>query len=124
MEAYRRTAKRRQSERDAAAKVRLQVARGVARQAADWLKETYSVGAVWLFGSLADNFDVDDFQLGKQTFTLTSDIDLAIGQLPPGDYFMAIALLQDISEFKIDLVQLDCIPSSFRTRILTGGKLL
>lgn len=94
---------------------RIEDARSVAAQAADWLKKTYDIRQVWLFGSLVQ----------ASWFTPTSDIDLAIEQLPPGDYLMAVAKLQDISpDFKIDLVQLKSIPPSFKAAILAEGRLL
>lgn len=93
--------------------VRWQTALITAQQAAAILKEKFNLDQVWLFGSL----------LHQPTFTLQSDIDLAITQLPAEDYLVAVASLQDICpEFKIDLIQLDKCPSSLRETVLcTGG---
>ena len=54
---------------------------------------------------------------------MTSDIDLAVISLSPDDYLTAIDGLQGISpDFKIDLVQLNKIPESFKAAILSEGK--
>ncbi len=115
IEVYRQTARRRKALQASALKKRVVIAQAVAVQAAEWLRQTYNIQQVWLFGSLVQ----------PQWFTMTSDIDLAIAQIPPADYLMAIARLQDISpNFQIDLVQLERIPASFQSVILSEGKLL
>lgn len=94
---------------------RFQHAECVAKQAAHCLKHWYHLNQVWLFGSL----------LHQPWFTLSSDIDLAIEQLSPDQYLIALAKLQDLSpEFKIDLVQIDKCSSGLKDVILSEGRLL
>jgi predicted nucleotidyltransferase len=69
---------------------------------------------VILFGSLLD----------PQRFHLSSDIDLAVEGLAPLDYFTAVAQLQDLSPFKIDLVRLERCKPSLKAAILAEGKRL
>ncbi|MGC1218574.1 MAG: nucleotidyltransferase domain-containing protein [Phormidesmis sp.] len=115
LEVYRQTMRRREALRISTLQKRVAKAQLVSQQAADWLRQTYGVGQVWLFGSL----------VRPQWFTMTSDIDLAIAQLSPANYLIAIAHLQDLSpDFKIDLVQLERISASFSSAIITEGKRL
>jgi uncharacterized protein len=113
--AYRQTMLDRDAVQKAAVAHRVEEAWIVASQAAEFLKTAYALHQVWLFGSLAEG----------RRFSMTSDIDLAILQLPTDDYLRAIALMQDISpNFKVDLVQIERLPSTFKTEILKKGKLL
>lgn len=115
MEVYRRTARERQALKEEKLANRMEQARSVATAAAAWLRQNYDVEQVWLFGSLVH----------KQWFTMTSDIDLAIAQLAPNDYWLAVARLQDISpDFKVDLVRLDSIPDSFKNAIMSESEAL
>ncbi len=115
IESYKCTMRKRAALRKDILNQRVEEAQNVAMQAAEWIKQTYGVKHVWLFGSL----------IQSQWFTMTSDIDLAIEELSPGDCLTAVAKLQDISQnFKIDLVQLERIPLGFKSVVLAEGRLL
>jgi len=85
----------------------------VAQNAAAFLRTQLQVDQVFCFGSILD----------RNSFTLTSDIDLAVQNLDPEQFFTTVAQLQDLDpEFKIDLVDLDRCPLSLKNLILTDGK--
>lgn len=95
METYRETLKRRQLQEQKDLAQRL-LCEGVARQAAELLKQEFGSRQVAVFGSLVHG------QCSK-----TSDIDLAAWGLEPETYFVAVARLQDLSPLKIDLVAME-----------------
>ncbi len=95
MEAYRKSARRRESERREAALQRREAAWGVAREAAKLLKEQFGATSVVAFGSLAYG----------AWFNARSDIDLMAEGIPPEKFWRAWSALDQISGgFEIDLV--------------------
>ncbi len=114
MALYRATAQRRWQEKQQANQKRQQEARQVAQQAARLLKEQFGAAQVTLFGSVAH----------QRWFSERSDIDLAVWGMAAESYFTAVASLQDISTFKIDLVMLeDCLPG-LREAIAREGQVI
>lgn len=69
----------------------------VARQAAELLKQEFGAQRVRLFGSL----------LEVRRIRQESDIDLAVDGLDDRRYLEAVAQLLDLSDFSIDLVQVE-----------------
>jgi len=63
--------------------------------------------------------------VGGRSFSRWSDIDLAAWGLPPDDYFVAVARLQDLSpEFEIDLVTMEyCRPELLKVILREGREL-
>lgn len=94
---YRATVRRRQAEREQRQQARQQQGWQVAREAAQLLKQEFGVRQVWLFGSLLD----------VQRVRAESDIDLAVEGLPDDRYLEAVARLLDLSDFAVDIVQLE-----------------
>lgn len=84
-----------------------------ARKAAKLLKTKFGATEVVLFGSLAR----------RGSFTLYSDIDLAVRGLPSELYLTAMdTVLYLDKEFKIDLVEIEtCLPA-MREEIVKEGK--
>lgn len=86
-----------------------------AREAAEYLKTTFAIETVWLFGSMLTPEDV----------YLESDIDLAVKGLSLEHYCSALGeLLVSIKEFSIDLVRIESAPESLRTVIYEQGLML
>lgn len=113
--AYRETARRRWDARQEQLALRREHAWQVARQAAGFLRDEFGAIQVAVFGSLARG----------DWFSSTSDIDLAVWGLPPEDYFLAVARLQDLStEFKIDLVAIERSRQGLRDTIEREAKTL
>ena len=77
-----------------------------ARKAAKLLKSEFGAKEVILFGSLAR----------RGSFTLYSDIDLAVRGITPEKFYAAVSAMMDVSvDFKIDLVEPeDCSPTMFK----------
>ena len=111
---FRQTAQRRNLEVQAHLAQRLGLAKRVAAEAADLLKHEFRATQVVLFGSL----------MHPERFHPSSDIDLAVAGLPPLDYFVAVAKLQDLSVFKVDLVRLERCPPGLKVAIETEGRVL
>lgn len=65
-----------------------------AKQAARILRQKFSATRVVLFGSML-----------QPKIHENSDIDLAVWNLSKSDYFQAVAKLQGLSEFVIDLIE-------------------
>lgn len=78
------------------------------------LVKNFGVEAIYLFGSLA----------WGDIFTPETDIDLAVAGLPAARYLEALSFLERISDFPIDLVDLNNVSEEFSRRIVTEGKLL
>lgn len=91
---------------------RFEAAMQVVQAANTLLKQDFQAQEVVLFGSL----------LHRERFHLSSDIDLAVRGLDPLEYFTAVAKLQDLSPFKIDLVRLERCKPSLAAVIATEGK--
>jgi predicted nucleotidyltransferase len=77
-----------------------------AHKAAKLLKSEFGAKEVILFGSLAQ----------RASFSLHSDIDLAVRGIAPEKFYAAVSAMMDFSpEFKIDLVEPeDCSPAMFK----------
>lgn len=83
-----------------------------AHQAAILLKRRFAVQRVILFGSLADG----------DWFSDSSDIDIAVEGLAPGDYWEAWRLVESvISERPVDLVEIEAAGESLRRLIERQG---
>lgn len=81
-------------------------AMSVARKAAELLKTEFGAKEVILFGSLTR----------RGSFSLYSDIDLAVRGIAPDKFYAAVSAMMDVSvDFKIDLVEPeDCSPAMFK----------
>lgn len=93
---------------------RLAAAWQVTQQASDLLKQTFQASQVWVFGSLVH----------QQWFAATSDIDLAVVGISAWDHLAAVAALQDLSDFKVDLVRLETCPEALRSAIAHTGQVI
>lgn len=111
---FKRTAERREADGQLHLAQRLEAAMQVAGAAAELLKREFHATNVILFGSLGN----------PERFHLSSDIDLAVSRLAPLDYFSAVAKLQDMSSFKVDLVCLERCKPVLKTIIELEGKVL
>ncbi|MEO0455849.1 MAG: nucleotidyltransferase domain-containing protein [Cyanobacteria bacterium P01_A01_bin.114] len=94
---YRATAQRRRVVRSQQQYQRQQQGQQIAQQAAALLKREFGATRVRLFGSLLDSKRVHP----------ASDIDLAVDGLPDQHYLTAVARLLDLSDFSVDLVQME-----------------
>ena len=92
--AYRFTATQREEARLQKLQRRRSQGMVVAQQAAQLLKQ-WGATRVVLFGSILTEY-----------FHETSDLDLAVQDLPEHIYFRSVAKLQDISSFTVDLVEI------------------
>jgi len=91
---------------------RFEAAMQVVQAANTLLKQDFQAQEVVLFGSL----------LHRERFHLSSDVDLAVRGLDSLEYFTAVAQLQDLSPFKIDLVRLERCKPSLAAVIATEGQ--
>ena len=83
-----------------------------ANQAAEILKQCYSAKKVILFGSM----------LHKTLFDSTSDIDLAVSGISESRFYDAVGtVLQAVSPFEIDLVDIDDCRASIKKVIESEG---
>ena len=83
-----------------------------ARRISAWLKQTYGVTRVVLFGSVATN----------RRLRSRSDIDVAVWGLDAVSYYDAVALVQDeAGPFTVDLVRIERCPHSLRAVIGEEG---
>lgn len=112
MQTYILTAKRRDQNR--LEKLRQHRAQGlvVAQKAATQLKQEFGAERVVLFGSV----------LGKG-FHETSDLDLAVWGLPESLYLKAIARLDGLDGFAIDLIEAQHAPPHIADAIRDGMEL-
>jgi predicted nucleotidyltransferase len=84
----------------------------LARQAAALLRKEFGARCVVLFGSLASHSD----------FTLWSDIDLAVFEVPADRFYAAVAAITGLSaEFKVDLVDAEACKAALRAAIDRDG---
>jgi len=88
-------------------------AKQTANLCAQRLVRDFGAKKVYLFGSLTDN-----------TFIDGSDIDLAIEGAKTINYLKAIAMLEGINGFSIDLLNIESCPAPIKKRILKNGKVL
>ncbi|MGA7932397.1 MAG: nucleotidyltransferase domain-containing protein [Kovacikia sp.] len=108
---YRETVRRRQAEREQQQQTRQQRGWQVAREAAQVLKQEFGARQVWLFGSM----------LEVKRVRAESDIDLAVAGLPDDRYLEAVVRLLDLSDFSVDLVQVEHARSRIREVIEQKG---
>ncbi|ASC74108.1 hypothetical protein XM38_050830 [Halomicronema hongdechloris C2206] len=112
MATYRQTLRLREAEAQQQRQQRWQAAWGVARQGGDILKQEFRAIQVIVFGSL----------LHPEWFSMTSDIDLAVAGLSAWDHLAAIAQMQDLSDFKVDVIRLETCPPRLRGVIEAEGQ--
>lgn len=112
MQTYVQTAQARQQQRQQKLDKRRQRASAIAHQAAQLLKTEFAASRVVLFGSV----------LGK-TFHESSDIDLAVWDLPEQCYFQAISKLLALSKFEVDLVEIQYATLEILAAIAQGQEL-
>ena len=94
---YRSNARQREHKRQKQQKLRQEAGWRVAQAAAQVLKRDFGAKRVWLFGSLLEVRRVHS----------RSDVDLAVDGLKDSLYLQAVARLLDLSDFSVDLVQLE-----------------
>lgn len=111
MARYIATARQRQKIEQQQKQHRQEQGRQIARQAAELLKEHFHAQRVWLFGSM----------LISSRVHLHSDIDLAVKGLDPVRYLDAVIELLDLSEFSVDLVQVEYAQPSLLETIKQQG---
>ena len=107
---FRHLAERRQQARQRSAE-RARRLRQCLAGAAALLRDEYGVTRVVLFGSLATG-----------SYSETSDVDLAVEELPSTSYFHALADLMAHFAAPVDLVRLEEAPKSLRERIAAEGE--
>ncbi len=112
MQPYIRTAKIRHQQRLAALEQRRQQALTIAQKAAQLLKTEFGVKRVVVFGSLLD-----------QAFHETSDIDLAVWGLLEANYCDAVGKLLTLSQFSVDLVEVQYASPELLVAIQQGKEL-
>lgn len=84
-----------------------------AHKAAKLLKSEFDASEVILFGSLAR----------RGSFSLYSDIDLAVRGIAPEKFFAASAAIERVDvNFQIDLVDLETCPAALLQKIEKDGK--
>lgn len=86
----------------------------VAEKLARMLVREYGAAEVWLFGSLAR----------FQELHRHSDIDLAASGLPRREFFRLLSRLNAVSEFAVDLIDLEACPAWLAAAIRQEGRLL
>ena len=86
-------------------------ARQEAERLAKILADEFGVERVYLFGSFAWGVEVRP----------DSDIDLAVEGLPPGKLIKADVRISNASQYQVDLVPLDSLPTNLHNRILKSG---
>ena len=94
---YRAGSRQREQKRRQQQTLRQEAGWRVAREAAQVLKHDFGAKRVWLFGSL----------LEVRYIYGQSDVDLAVEGLEDSLYLQAVARLLDLSDFSVDLVQLE-----------------
>ncbi|MEL6602500.1 MAG: nucleotidyltransferase domain-containing protein [Cyanobacteria bacterium J06614_10] len=114
LERYRLTFRRRQAEREVWQRSRQQQGQQIARQAAQLLKQSFGAQRVWLFGSM----------LTPERIRAESDIDIAVEGLADERYLEALGQLLDLSDFSVDLVQVEYARERLRSAIARKGVLL
>ncbi len=111
LDSYRQTAVKQAQQRQSRLIQHYQRGRLIAEQAAVLLKEQFGATQVILFGSMLD----------VQYIHLQSDLDLAVVGIDERDYLQALARLLDLSDFSIDLVELEHAQSSLLQVIQATG---
>ena len=77
------------------------------------LAEKYNVRRIFLFGSLKTG-----------AFTEASDIDLAVEGIKAENFFPALAEVNRVSRFAVDLKPLEDLEPYFRSRVYLEGELI
>ena len=111
MAVYRLTATQREKARLEKLQSRRSQGMAVAQQTAQMLKQ-WGATRVVLFGSILTEY-----------FHETSDLDLAVQDLPEHLYFRAVAQLQDISSFTVNLVEINYAAPHIQEAIGQGREL-
>jgi len=105
--------RRRKAETRVEVSKRRRRALSAAHKAAELLKREFGAAEVILFGSLAR----------RGSFTLFSDIDLAVRGIPSERFFAALeTVLYLDAEFKIDLAELETCPPALLKNIEKDGR--
>ncbi|NJN87701.1 MAG: nucleotidyltransferase domain-containing protein [Leptolyngbyaceae cyanobacterium SL_7_1] len=112
MQQYILTARSRQQQRLVALEQRRQHGFEIANTAAHLLKTEFSASRVVVFGSLLN-----------QNFHETSDLDLAVWDLPEAFYFQAVSRLLSLSDFAVDLVEVQRPSPEILVAIAQGTEL-
>ncbi|NJN89606.1 MAG: nucleotidyltransferase domain-containing protein [Leptolyngbyaceae cyanobacterium SL_5_14] len=112
MQQYILIARARRQQRLAALEQRRRHGFEVAKTAAQILKTEFGASHVVLFGSLLNDH-----------FHETSDLDLAVWELPENAYFKAIARLLSLSDFGVDLVEVQRADPEILEAIVQGIEL-
>jgi predicted nucleotidyltransferase len=112
MQHYIATAQGRKQQRLVSLRQRQEQGLEIAQAAAKILKSEFAVDRVVVFGSL----------LGE-TFHENSDIDLAVWGLPEKDYFKAVARLLSLSDFDVDLIEVQFASEEILEAIALGREL-
>ena len=71
----------------------------IAEECGRLLKERFGVQEVYLFGSV----------IGEASWHNSSDLDIAVEGLAPGDYFNALSLLDEIVPPELELTLSSCL---------------
>ena len=111
MARYMATARQRQQAEQQQKEHRQRQGWDVAKQAAALLKDHFQGQQVWLFGSM----------LMLHRIHPHSDIDLAVKGLEPAQYLNAMVALLELSEFSVDLVQIEYAQPSLLETIEQQG---
>jgi predicted nucleotidyltransferase len=82
-------------------------------QIVELLRDVYRAQRIILFGSLVTG-----------QFTAESDIDLAVDGLAPADFFTALAEVNRLSAFNVDLKPLESLHPHFYRRVLSRGEII
>ena len=112
MQGYIDTARSKEQQRLVELQQRRYRALEVAKRAADLLKRQFSAGRVVVFGSVL-----------SEAFHENSDIDLAVWGLPEQDYFKAVGQLLGLSDFEVDLVEVQYASPEILAAIAQGLEL-
>jgi len=83
------------------------------QQIVSLLAERYGARRIFLFGSLKTG-----------GFTETSDIDLAVEGIKAEHFFTALAQVNRVSRFAVDLKPLEDLEPYFRSRVYLEGELI
>lgn len=111
---YVRAWRERQREGERRRRERFRQAEKAAARLAEILVREYGAREVWLFGSLAR----------VRGFHGHSDIDLAASGLPAREFFRILSRLNALTEFEVDLVDLEACPAWLAEAIRREGRLL
>jgi predicted nucleotidyltransferase len=110
-----RTLRHRREVRDAANRERWQQAKRDFDSIVGRVAAEYAPTRIYCWGSLLD----------RRTFNENSDIDIGIeGILDPEQYFRVVGLVASLTEFPVDVVQMEKIDPVFARLIRRKGKVV